>query len=359
MGSPITLPDGTRCWSGPNCLRHGAANKLPADFATKSVTEQLIDLENLNNPLATKSEEEIDIQFGELYSSLHEVTVKQSELKTSNLKYARYGDHYQRRIDANNEELKYCQSRIDEIAAEIVPYSLEYKRRGGWSRGFLATSTDGHVHRSNACSTCRPSTQLVLLTAYSGKSEEELVADAGRQACTVCFPSAPVESLGRAPRIKMNGSNGETTVLETKEDKRAKAAEAKAKREAAAEAKAIAGLDGGVLTVPDWHGETEKIHTKNEALREASEAYVNLRAAESGMRMFYPPTYNMYQARYDALVEALAFKDGVSVEEKREELTPKHVAKYKRDYGRYYKEREAEGTLTPYDPNAVHPDDVE
>ena len=71
---------------------------------------------------------------------------------------------------------------------------------------------------------------------YSGKSEEEIVEAAASRACTVCYPSAPVDVLKRPTR--MFGPD---------ELERAKAAEERAARKAEKEAKTKAAA----ITLPD------------------------------------------------------------------------------------------------------------
>lgn len=76
--------------------------------------------------------------------------------------------------------------------------------KGQWNRAFLATSTNGHVHKTMDCSTCNKgnkTTQFELISEYSGDKEETIVNDAGERACTVCYHSAPVESLSRKTKI--------------------------------------------------------------------------------------------------------------------------------------------------------------
>lgn len=62
---------------------------------------------------------------------------------------------------------------------------------GGWSRFFLVTNNNGHVHRERRCSTCFPTTRYAWLVELAGADEAEMVATYGSDACTVCFPSAP------------------------------------------------------------------------------------------------------------------------------------------------------------------------
>lgn len=82
-------------------------------------------------------------------------------------------------------------AELASIEAEMAPLNAEHTRRP-WSRFFLVTSSDGHIHSSMHCSTCRPTTAYGWLPQLSGKTEADAVADQGPLLCTVCFPSAPV-----------------------------------------------------------------------------------------------------------------------------------------------------------------------
>jgi len=66
-----------------------------------------------------------------------------------------------------------------------------------WTRFFLVPG--GHLHRSRRCSTLRWNTVLYWLPEYSGKTEADIVALAGEKACTVCYPSAPVDRPSQLP----------------------------------------------------------------------------------------------------------------------------------------------------------------
>ena len=77
----------------------------------------------------------------------------------------------------------------------------EYTRRGRWTRAFIVRGNDGHIHSSMHCRTCRITTQFGWLPDYSGRTEAEVVEAAGCMACTVCYPSAPLETLGRPSKI--------------------------------------------------------------------------------------------------------------------------------------------------------------
>ena len=128
------------------------------------------------------------------------------------------------------------------VAERMRPYNDEFKRRGGWTRAFLVSGIDGHVHTSMDCSTCNRMgnlTRFQWLPEYSGADEATIVADAGWRACTVCYPSAP---LGVT-----------TTKMFSDEERQAQAGRAEREAaKAAREAKKIAaGLtpDGSVFVV--------------------------------------------------------------------------------------------------------------
>lgn len=118
----------------------------------------------------------------------------------------------------------------------------EFKRRGGWTRAFLVRNNGGHIHSSMSCSTCYSTTQFGWLPQVSGHDEAEIVEQAGSDACTVCYPSAPVESLSRARTLLHPSEVAEQAARAEREAKKAARAAAKA-------AKAITDVDGSPLVI--------------------------------------------------------------------------------------------------------------
>jgi hypothetical protein len=66
----------------------------------------------------------------------------------------------------------------------------------GWSRFFVVTSSNGHVHKSMSCSSCFYTTTYGPMPELSGQTEADAVDALGSNLCSVCFPSAPVEHQG-------------------------------------------------------------------------------------------------------------------------------------------------------------------
>ena len=62
-----------------------------------------------------------------------------------------------------------------------------------WSRFYLVTNKNGHIHSSMQCHTCGPRTLFAWLPQLSGLTEKDAVDAHGTILCSHCFPTAPVE----------------------------------------------------------------------------------------------------------------------------------------------------------------------
>jgi len=200
---------------------------------------------------------------------------------------------------------------IDEEIAELTACYRDYY----WNRAFLVKASNGHVHKSQACSTCFPTTEFAWLPQLSGAEETEIVEAAGETACTVCYPSAPAEVLNRPTTIVTADKIAKEAA---KAEREAKRIEREAKRLAKAATKS-----GEPLSVPDdyWADKVEYIDTEYTARREwksaeESKGWIAQRQPERAVR---------YAERQRLIEEALAEKYGVTVEEMRAELAAKYA----------------------------------
>ena len=184
--------------------------------------------------LTTQPPAQIDAILNELGFQRAKLISHADSLRSS-AHHARTGRHPDparaARLDAQADDYA---PKIAAITEQMRPYNYEYDRRGGWTRAFLVQNTGGHVHSSMGCSTCFPSTRYAWLTEYSGHDEDQIVYAAGELACTVCYPTAPVEVLTRTGEIRR------PTDLEREQ----RAAE-KATKNAAATAAAVNDPDTG------------------------------------------------------------------------------------------------------------------
>ena len=114
-----------------------------------------------------------------------------------------YEKHDPTRIDEITKyqnKIESAREKIFRIGNEILDYNAIYDQ-DPWTRAFLVINSNGHVHRSMDCNTCFDSTRYNWLVQYSNDDENTIVEDAGQDACTICYPSAPAEVLNRPSRI--------------------------------------------------------------------------------------------------------------------------------------------------------------
>lgn len=130
------------------------------------------------------------------------------------------------KADVHREKADKINTQILILDEEARPLNDEFERRGGWTRAFLAQSSNGHIHSSRSCSTCYVTTGFFWFTDLSGHDEAEIVTKAGSDACTVCYPSAPVNDLKRPRSIF---SDDEKAAQQAREERAA----AKAAKDAA------------------------------------------------------------------------------------------------------------------------------
>lgn len=214
------------------------------------------------------------------------------------------------------------QKALEDLRDQARPYSDEYARRP-WTRAWIVLNSNGHAHRSMECSTCFATTQFGWLTDLSGKDEEEIVAALGSDACTVCYPSAPVETAG--PRTAFS--------KEEKADQQAqeKALAEKAAKQEAKIAKSLS-LDGSTVKIT-WTYEQTSRATGDKVLRRGSKEIKTLRAAElwyveaAAGREYNCPTPEAIAQ----VLEMIAIKRGTTVKAETERLADK-VAKKRRGY---------------------------
>jgi len=161
---------------------------------------------------------DIDAKLAELYEErariLQPLGCREEELERARATLARVEEQGEKwdgelrwaegQVDRFAQEVAKLEDEAARIRLEAAPYEAEYRARGGWTRAYLTTGTNGHVHSSMDCSTCNREgklTRFVWMTEYSGADEQTIVEDAGERACTTCHPSAPTEVLSRPTKM--------------------------------------------------------------------------------------------------------------------------------------------------------------
>lgn len=218
-----------------------------------------------------------------------------------------------------------ARSEVDKIRWGILEAEAVHTEHG-WERAYLVTNSDGHVHRWTACATCFPTTQFEWLIEYSGSGEEEIVAAAGESACTVCYPTAPTDSLTRPCTILSKDRVVKDAAREDREI-------AKREREATRVAKSPTkdGADLWVSSDRFYPTARDARGTVFTSERAATALWVEIESAEAlGWRDHMLPGEAQREAQR-IIVGALAEKHGRSVDDQLRILRGKAAAKVKRD----------------------------
>lgn len=147
--------------------------------------------------LTTMTPSEIDTAWAEARAPYYTAFDRAGALQRSADRYARAGSTYAKQAEdyAQRAHEAYMQARALRHTID-APYTAEWDNRGGWTRAYVVP--DGHIHRSTACRTLYPTTRVAWLPELSGQDEDTIVEAAGVHACTVCYPTAPVEALRAA-----------------------------------------------------------------------------------------------------------------------------------------------------------------
>jgi hypothetical protein len=142
-------------------------------------------------------------------------------------------------------EIKAFNVERDELITERETLDDEYRGRGTWTRYFLVTNTNGHVHTSTECDTCFDDTDFGWLTQFSGTEQDEMGKLSGEAACARCFPNLPAEVM----QAKRDARIDTPARIAAREEREAAAAAKKAK----AAANGITDVDGTPLKDDDGY----------------------------------------------------------------------------------------------------------
>lgn len=223
---------------------------------------------------------------------------------------------YKGRIETSRGEVEATLPKLAAAKKVISVCDAEYDSRP-WQRYWLTQNSNGHLHRSQSCSTLYPTTVLAFIPDVSGFSNDEIIENVGETACDICFPNMQHEK----PKIRLE--------LPDKKAARLEREQAKAERDAKKNAKAIMGRDGNpVKTRGDG-----VIKTEAEAQRIAVQHLAQFKAVDSGKYTVYNDTIiPERQADVVVLVDALAYKRGTDIQTQLVELDKKAAAKFKKEY---------------------------
>ncbi len=142
----------------------------------------------------------IDTQLSSWYDKRWDAVSKLDIAEDSIKFYEKYYPTSVEKIQESRDKAAKIKLEISFINIEIGKLNAIYNQ-DPWTRAFLVIASNGHVHSSMDCSTCFATTRYQWLIQYSNDDEKTIVEDAGKDACTICYPSAPAEVLNRPSRI--------------------------------------------------------------------------------------------------------------------------------------------------------------
>jgi len=265
----------------------------------------------------------IDTELSSLYNKRWSLI---SKLESAEDTKKFYEKHYPNRVEEiakHEKEIQVIKASIREVYFEICKLDEIYDQ-DPWTRAFLVLASNGHVHSSMDCNTCFPTTRYNWLVQYSNDDEKTIVEDAGQDACTICYPSAPAEVLNRPSRIV---TADKVAKAQAKAERDAKKAERIAKERANAPTKS-----GEFLYFKDGKY-TEVIKTERSAVTE----WFNLQWKTEVVTHYYDGRPHSAESileqeqkiakdkeKADIICQSLAEKNGVSFDQQLKILQNKY-----------------------------------
>jgi uncharacterized protein YhaN len=247
---------------------------------------------------------ETDTKLAELYQKRQEIELS---ITATRAMVARMQDKTweQARVAQYRENIKFYRNEVYNLNEQCEPLEALY-REHKWTRYYLVDNTNGHVHSSMSCSTCYDSTAYYWCVDQSGLTAEELVELAGEEACTVCFPEAPVSALNRPSRL----STPEREERDRKKAEReARSAELAQKREA----NSLTNPDGSPVLVDTGRSYLERVETVSAGWRELMDATMRIHNWNYDPEVYNQAVLPGYQQMVEATTVALKHKLGEQV----------------------------------------------
>lgn len=256
-----------------------------------------------------KTPVEIDTALAELYRQESDLEFQVDRYRRLAVSYADK-PYYANRVAEYDAKARELVLEISEVKKKIAELDKKYT---GWSRAFLVSNSNGHIHASTNCSTCFPTTQYIWLTDLSGQDRLEIAGLAGEKACSVCYPDAPSEYFLRKCQLE------DPAVVKARVEREAKRAEREAKRIASG----ISNPDGSALKVRSYSNYVEHLRTERTAQIWAVEALTFVLGFDEKEQAHQSERKANHEEDVDKVIIALAFKRGESVESVREQITAK------------------------------------
>jgi len=154
-------------------------------FALLGIQEKQVETEITNRAEEIAVAREVDTKLSKLWSEFYKYRVFANDAAKYLKQYEARGQ--QRWANETRKSLETYNLHLDGLRTQIA--EIEENEYKGWARFYLVQ----HIHSNVHCSSFRPTTVIGWLPEVSGLTEVEAVEIYGKQLCTICFKSAPVE----------------------------------------------------------------------------------------------------------------------------------------------------------------------
>lgn len=224
-------------------------------------------------------------------------------------------------------------SAFEILRAEAAPLEARYAAER-WTRYYLVTNTNGHVHTSTRCRTCFETTRFAWLTEQSGMSHANLTDLAGELSCAECFPNLPPEIMAKKTRIEDPAKRKTRLERDAAKDARLAKKIANGLTRDGSEF-VIRYNDGGYRTISENAADGTSTRVWDDEAATRSEHFKTERAASMWWVDAHVYAYGKLtaskQAAYDSIIKAMADKHGKTFDEVKAEMDAKVAAKRKRE----------------------------
>ena len=255
---------------------------------------------------------EIDTALAELYDKKYELRLSVERAEQEVLFVEKYYPSNQVRKEQAETRVIAVKNKLAELATEIAEVEKLYT---GWTRAFLVSNANGHIHSTMSCATCFDTTRFIWLPNLSGEDRLKIAELAGEGACTICYPDAPSEYFLRKCQLE------DPKKVEAREERDAKKKERDAK-------KLLTGI-----TNPDGTDLVIRERRYNNTIKTERTAQIwavdNLYwISQYADKDWLVEQVEERKQNHEIVLAALAHKRGTSVEEQRELIAKKLKAKF-------------------------------
>jgi hypothetical protein len=142
---------------------------------------------------------EIDTALAELYNKQYDLRTSIMATEQEIKLIEKYYPTQEARKEKVERRLESLRGVLAERNAEVAEVEKLYT---GWTRAFIVSNANGHIHSTMSCNTCFPTTRFIWMPNLSGEDKMTIAELAGESACSICYEDAPSEYFLRKSQLE-------------------------------------------------------------------------------------------------------------------------------------------------------------